>query len=498
VTASLLVLFAINILNFYDRQVLSTLTEPVRKEFALSDTQIGWMTTAFTLLYAVIGVPIGRLADRWNRKKLLASGVTVWSVLTASTAIAGSYGFLLFSRLGVAVGEAVCAPVGTSWLADLYPPHKRSGALALFMLGVPIGMSLSSFCSGPVAQAFGWRAAMVLAAGPALLLIPAFLTLHEPVRGASESHASESHDPIRRASESHAPIRRAALQTEPRPSGSVFSQQQRTQDPVAPAAPSPWTILRIPTLWWIIASGALFNFTMYAFAVFLASFLMRVHGVSLSSAGIASGCIFGIGGVLGGLTAGRIGDHIATRRKDGRMRAAALAALIAAPLMFFAVLQPTGAVAIALPLLGLAYSFFNMYYGLVYSSIQDVVSPSLRATTMAFYFMVMYLGGGSFGSLITGNLSDRMARRAALAAGSPGITEAAKAIGLQQAMFIIPAMAIALALVLYAGSRTIEEDMLTQASVPGALHPTTPSVSAGTASHSPKRKRGEISLVEEE
>jgi predicted MFS family arabinose efflux permease len=419
---SLLVLFAINILNFYDRQVLSTLTEPVRKEFALSDTQIGWMTTAFTLLYAVIGVPIGRLADRWNRKKLLASGVTVWSVLTASTAIAGSYGFLLFSRLGVAVGEAVCAPVGTSWLADLYPPHKRSGALSLFMLGVPIGMSLSSFCSGPVAQSFGWRAAMVLAAGPALLLIPALLTLHEPVRGASE-------------------------QTEPRPSGSGF------------LSPSPWTILRIPTLWWIIASGALFNFTMYAFAVFLASFLMRVHGVSLASAGIASGCIFGIGGVLGGLTAGRVGDRVAAKRKDGRMRAAALAALIAAPLTFFGILQPAGAVAIALPLLGLAYGFFNMYYGLVYSSIHDIVSPSLRGTTMAFYFMVMYLGGASFGSLITGNLSDRMARRAALAAGSPGITEAAKAIGLQQAMFIIPAMAIALALVLYAGSRTIEGDM---------------------------------------
>ena len=85
--------------------------------------------------------------------------------------------------------------------------------------------------------------------------------------------------------------------------------------------------------------------------------------------------------------------------------------------------------------------------------------PSLRGTTMAFYFMVMYLGGASFGSLITGNLSDRMARRAAALAGSPVITEAAKAIGLQQAMFIIPTMAIALALVLYAGSRTIERDM---------------------------------------
>jgi predicted MFS family arabinose efflux permease len=439
---SLIILFAINILNFYDRQVLSTLTEPVRKEFALSDTQIGFMTTAFTLLYAVIGVPIGRLADRWNRKKLLASGVTVWSALTASTAVAGTYGFLLFSRLGVAVGEAVCAPVGTSWLADLYPPAKRSGALALFMLGVPIGTALSSLCSGPVAQAFGWRAAVVLAAIPALLLIPALLTLQNP------------------------------------PVGQVPDLPGFA--PAVSPHPSPWSILRIPTLWWIIASGAILNFTMYAFAVFLASFLMRVHAFSLASTGIASACIFGIGGVLGGLASGRIGDRVASQRKDARMRAAALAALISAPLAFFGILQPAGAVIVAIPLLALAYGFFNMYYGFVYPSIQDIVSPSLRGTTMAFYFMVMYLGGASFGSLITGNLSDRLARRAA---GSPVITEAAKAIGLQQAMFIIPAMAIALALVLYAGSRTIEKDMQSIS--------TAPSVSAG-ASNSPSVSAGAI------
>jgi MFS family permease len=174
-TRSVIVLFAINILNFYDRTVLGALAEPVRKEFALSDTQIGAIMTAFTLLYAVIGIPLGRVADRWSRKKLLASGVTVWSLLTALTALANTYGFLMFTRLGVAVGEAVCAPVGTSWIGDLFPANKRAKALALFMLGVPIGQSLSNFFSGPMAQAFGWRAAMLLAAVPALLLVPALL-----------------------------------------------------------------------------------------------------------------------------------------------------------------------------------------------------------------------------------------------------------------------------------------------------------------------------------
>src|SRR2546421_9166763 len=95
-TRSLVVLFAINILNFYDRQVLASLTEPVRNEFHLSDAQVGGFATAFTLVYALIGVPLGRLADRSDRKKLLASGLSVWGALTASTAFASSYGFLLF------------------------------------------------------------------------------------------------------------------------------------------------------------------------------------------------------------------------------------------------------------------------------------------------------------------------------------------------------------------------------------------------------------------
>jgi predicted MFS family arabinose efflux permease len=384
----------------------------VRLEFNLSDTQLGWLTTAFTLLYAVIGVPLGRLADRGSRRKLLAGGVSLWSLLTATAAVASSYGMLLFSRLGVAVGEAVCAPAATSWLGDLFPAEKRSRALATFMLGVPIGGGLSFLLSGPLAQAFGWRAAVALAAAPALLLVPALLLLAEPVRGAADRVSKET---------------------------------------------TLGSILRIPTVWLIIASGALLNFVLYAFAAFLASFLVRVHGISIGSTGIAAGLLYGIGGVFGGLIAGRVGDWVIHKRKDGRMLAAALAALIAAPLGYFAILQPS--TALAIPLLGLTYCFLNMYYGLVYSSLHDIVPPSLRCTALAFYFMMMYLCGASFGPVITGNLSDRLARRAAMAAGSPVVTEAFKAVGLRQAMLVIPALSVVLALVLYAGSRTIRKDM---------------------------------------
>jgi MFS family permease len=413
---SALVLFAVNVLNFYDRHVPGALTEPIRKEFHLTDTQIGLLGSAFIWIYALIGLPLGRIADSASRKKLLAAAILMWSSLTASAAFAGSFTMLLFSRIGVGIGEAGCAPAATSWLGDLFPPDKRSRVLALFMLGVPVGGALSFFFSGPLAQAYGWRAAMILAAAPALLLVPALLLLPEPKRGASEIYL--------------APLAQSSM----------------------------WTILRIPTLWWIIASGALLNFNMYAIATFLPAFLSRVHGLSLASSGAVSGVVYITGGLTGCALAGYLGDAAIRRRKDGRLRIAALTSLAAAPLAFFGVLQPAGSLLAAVIFLTLAYSSLTSYYGLVYSAIQDLVAPNQRGATMAIYFMAMYMCGASFGPLLTGRLSDFLAHRAAVRAGSAAVTEALRAVGLQQAMLIIPVFSVALAAVLFAGSRTMAAD----------------------------------------
>ena len=416
---SLAILLAINVLNFYDRQALGTLGEPIRHEFHLSDAQLGALTTTFTVLYAIVGLPLGRLADTWSRRKLLGAGVGVWSALTGLSGLAASYGMLMFSRLGVAVGEAVCAPAATSWLGDLFPPGKRARALGIFMLGLPIGSALSNIVSGPFGQAFGWRKALMLAALPAIVLIPVLLRMNEPERGASENNAGS-------------------------PTTSRTSSKMRAM-----------SILRIPTLWWIIASGALINFNLYTLATFMPAFLIRWHGFSLARAGLCTGIGWGIAGIVGALTSGHLGDRMVGKR-NARMLLASLAALLAAPTALFGILEPAGTGILALLLLSVSYGFLNMYYGLVYSSIQDIVPPSLRGTTMAVYFMAMYLCGASFGPLITGKLSDMMARRAA---GAGVLTEAAKAIGLQQAMCIMPVLSVALAIVLYAGSRTIVRDM---------------------------------------
>lgn len=415
---ALAVLFLINILNFYDRNVSSALTEPIKHEFKLSDQEVGFLSTAFIWLYAIVGVPLGRLADSSSRKLILVGGVLVWTALTALNALAQNYTHLLLARLGVAVGEAVVAPTATSWIGDLVPPEKRARALAIFMLGVPIGGALSYSLSGPIAQAYGWRFAMVIAAIPAVLLAPALWFIKEPQRGAMDvgSHGES-------------------------------------------ASQSMWSVLRIPTLWWIIASGALLNFNMYAIHVFLPSFLIRVHGLSLANAGISVGAIMAIGGLSGAMLAANLGDRVIRKLRNGRLILAAFFALLGAPAAYFGILQAKGEIWTAATFLALAYASCNSYYGLVYSSIQDIVAPKLRASTMSIYFLAMYLLGASMGPLLTGTLSDWRARVAADVAGSTIVNAQHRAVGLQEAMLVIPVLSLLLAAVLYGGSRTIIADM---------------------------------------
>jgi predicted MFS family arabinose efflux permease len=397
--AALTILFLVNALNIYDRQVLGAIVEPLRREFHLSDRQLGAIPTAFIVVYALAGLPLGRLADRWSRRRLLVLGVAVWSGLTALGGAAAGYGMLFVSRLGVAIGEAACAPAATSWIGDLVPPGRRARALAIFMMAVPVGVMLSFAISGPTAQAFGWRAALFLAAAPALVVVPALARLPEPPPVHSEG------------------------------------------------VPSAALLLRQPVLWWIAVSGALVNFVLYSFSYFISAFLTRFHGLSVARAGVWSGIGSGAAGILAALAVARFGDAV---RAGGRLRWAGAAAVAAAPLSWWAIRLPGGSAAGAIALLMLAYGLWQTYYGLVYAAIQDIVGPALRGTAMAMYFVAMYLLGGAFGPLLVGSLSDRFAKAAA---GAGAITEAARAAGLHQAMQTIPVVSAALAVVLWIASR---------------------------------------------
>jgi MFS family permease len=392
VRPTLAVLFCVNVLNFYDRQALGALVEPLRREFHLSDAQLGAIPTAFVIVYALAGPPLGRLADRWSRKRLLAIGVSAWAALTALGGASTGYAMLFVSRMGVGIGEAVCAPVGTSWIAEAVPEKQRSRALAWFMMAVPVGVMISFAVSGPTAQAFGWRTALAIAAAPALLLVPAILALPEPPR------------------------------------------------PAKKAVTASWTsLLRIPALWWLSLSGALVNFILYSFSYFVAAFLTRYHGLSVAKAGVWAGLGSGVAGVLGGLAIVTFG---------GGLRVSAVAAAVAAPLAWLAIGLPRGSSLAAVVLLMSAYGLWQMYYGPVYAAIQRAVPPELRATAMSLYFLAMYLAGGAFGPLVLGALSDRFAA----AAGGD------RALGLHDAMYVIPVLSLVLGVVLWVSSGAVNRD----------------------------------------
>ena len=420
---ALWVLFAINALNFFDRQILGAVGELIRKEWVLSDGALGALGTAFTLLYAFVGVPFGRLTDRTKRTWLLSIGVFVWSLMTAVSGAALSFWQLFAARLGVGVGEASCAPAATSLIGDLFPAIRRAMALSIFMLGLPVGIALSFALSGTIARSYGWRPVFYVAGIPGLICALAVLLVREPQRGATETHK--------------------------------IGGRQREGSPYR-------LVLSTPTMRWLIVSGALHNFNMYAIAAFITPFLMRYHGADIRSANFISMVAYGLCGVPGLILGGMVGDAVMKRRASGRLLVGAFAILGSVPLLFLALGRTRGDILGFMILMGAGCALMYSYYSTVYSTIQDVIEPGLRGTAMALYFFAMYVLGASLGPYGTGLLSDFFTRRAAGATVivlTQQALEPFRAAGLHAAMYIIPTLGVLLTLVLFAASRTVTKDM---------------------------------------
>ena len=426
---ALCVLFAINMMNFFDRNILGAVGELVRKEWELSDTALGWLGTAFLVLYAAVGVPLGRMADRGNRSMILAGGVFVWSLLTAASGMAKNFWQMAGLRLAVGVGEATCAPASSSLIGDLFPATSRARALAVFMLGLPLGTAACYAVSGTVAQKFGWQAAFYVAMVPGFLCAIGAFFIREPLRGAAEKHN--------------------------------IGTRKREGSPYR-------LVLATPTMRWIIASGALHNFNMYIIGGFLTIFMMRYHGRTVAQAGNTVMLVYGLAGVPGLFLGGFLGDRLIHTRKNGRLLVAAIALAISVPLLYFSLQRGPGDV------LGFSALFFAgcgmmyTYYSTVYSTVQDVIEPSLRGTAMALYFCAMYAFGGMFGPPAFGAVSDYYTAQAAVQQGVSleglqGIErqkalEPFKAVGTHSAMYLLPLVNLGLAIVLFAGARTVAAD----------------------------------------
>lgn len=395
----LFLLFLANLFNFFDRSIPAIIIEPIRLEWSLSDLQLGLIGTAFTIVYAIAGVPLGRLADTGARRKIMGWGLLAWSGLTAVNGMAWSFWSFLLVRMGVGIGEASYAPAANSLIGDLFPPHKRARAMGLFMLGLPLGLLLAFFSIGAMVEAFdSWRAPFFIAAVPGLVLALFMFFIREPQRGAAES-VPVAAEPVAQ------PLRK---------------------------------VLAIRTFWWLVLAGLAFNFASYACNSFMVPMLQRYFLLPLEQAAMATGVIVGLTGLLGLSGGGWLADRIHQRSETGRLLFAALSMLLAAAATAYALLAGRIEIGLFVAVFSLGWLFAYTFYPCVYTAIQDVIEPRLRATAMALFFAGLYLLGGGLGPLAVGLLSDHYAQAAMLAAGASEMNETFKAVGLHDAMYLIP------------------------------------------------------------
>ena len=174
-------------LNFVDRQLMTILLEPIKNEFGVSDTAMGFLTGfAFALFYATLGVPVARLADNWSRRNVLAWSLAVWSGLTALCGAATSFAQMALLRVGVGVGEAGGTPPSHSLIADYFPPEQRSSAMSIHATGTQLGVMVGMFGGAVIADAYGWRTAFVVFGLPGVLLsLLIAKTVKEPIKEAA-------------------------------------------------------------------------------------------------------------------------------------------------------------------------------------------------------------------------------------------------------------------------------------------------------------------------
>jgi MFS family permease len=415
----LFLLFLANLFNFFDRTIPSVIIEPMRMEWHLSDFQVGLAGTVFTIIYALAGVPLGRMADNGSRRKIMGWGLIVWSGLTGLTGAAWNFWSFLLVRMGVGIGEASYAPAANSLLGDLFPTHKRARAMGIFMLGLPLGLLLAYFTVGAMVKAFdSWRAPFFIAALPGLVLALFMFMIREPARGSAES-VSLSSEVIER------PLRR---------------------------------ILAIRTFWWLLLAGLAFNFASYACNTFMVPMLQRYFLLPLEQAAVSTGIIVGVTGLLGLTLGGWLADHLHQRWATGRLLFAAVSMLVAALATGYALYAGRVEAGLFVAVFSVGWLFSYNYFTCVYTAIQDVVEPRLRATAMALFMAGLYLLGGGMGPIGVGLLSDHFAHVAMQSAGASEMTEAFKAVGLHDAMFLIPIAFILTLLALLQASRCFVSD----------------------------------------
>lgn len=356
--------------SFMDRYILTILLEDIKKALDLSDSQLGLLQGfAFAMLYATLGIPVARLADRSNRRNIIAASLALWSVMTAMSGLALNFAQLLAARVGVGIGEAGSSPPSHSMIADLYPPEKRSGAMAIYSTGVVLGGGFGTMIGGTIAHIFGWRYALMAVGLPGVLLaLIVWFFVVEPRRGLSE------------------PAR------------------------AAPAVPPPLidgfrSLFSNPIALHLVMAVTITSFVGYALGSFLPSFMQRSYGVSLLTVALELAPAVALVGTFAGIVSGRIADRLAkTRGLYAQSWLVAGTKALAFPCAVGFYLADNFTVGFSLSLL--VYLFSSSYLGPSFALIQGQAPMPMRALWAAITLLIINLIGLGLGPSLVGFLSD--------------------------------------------------------------------------------------------
>ena len=361
--------------SFMDRQILSILLEDIRAEFALSDLQLGLLSgIAFALFYATLGIPIAKLADRYNRVTIVSIAVAVWSFMTTLCGAAGSFWQLFMARVGVGVGEAGGSPPSHSIISDYFNREERSFAMSIFFMGGPLGMLFGLIMGGFVAEYYGWRWAFVCAGVPglALALLLKF-SVREPVRGAMDDvvHAEE------------------------------------------PGQPSESMLETLRHLWankayrYVNLAHMLGIFVGYGFTVWKPALFLRQFDLSQSEVGMIVGITAAVFGTAGLLSGGLIADRWAKKDPRGPALLGCIGVLLATP-FYLVALWSNDWIVTAL-FIGVGMFLFGHSHAPSHALVQTVVEPHRRAQASAYVFFLANILGLGLGPVLIGAVSDAFA-----------------------------------------------------------------------------------------
>ena len=367
------------VLNIADRLILSILLEDIKAEFAFTDTQIGLITgLAFTVFYVTFGIPIAWLADRKNRKTIVALSIATWSLMTALCGVATGFWSLFIARMGVGVGESGSGPAGLSLLSDYFRKHELGRAMGVTTLGATIGTATGLMVGGYFADLLGWRMAFVALGVPGIVLaIIVYLTVREPKRGQFYPDAVPA-----QKSESWREARASWLVT----LASLLKNRLYVGVTLAYA--------------FMIVIG-------YGFATWLASIMLRKFDVSTADVGFYLGLAFILGGIPGPIIGGFLTDWLV--RRDARWRAwlPAIATLLCLPIYYVCLTMTS--FWWFLGIFALGYLTFLVAQPPTLSLLQLAVKPDQRAMAVAIAMLFNNLIGQALGAFLIGLASTNLA-----------------------------------------------------------------------------------------